>query len=159
MNIALKVKFLYIIDFSILISLFLFFYYSSKIVKNKNEQGVITTNWPNPDNYKNNPEIWGQLPPKRNYIQIELTGNDSEDKIKLGFSQLQIRKMLFSGDSLLGVHFIFGNTAEYWTFITALDICRIEKARIYIPHNNNIWVLYAPVPRIDTTNQIEPIYL
>lgn len=159
MNFKQGQKLDFIINLAILVSIFLLLYFIETGFKGNQKQGVLVTYWPNPKNYKDHPEIWGELPPKRNYLDIKLTGDDSEDKIKLKFAQLQIRQILREKDSLAGIHFMFGKNAKYWTFIKAIDVCKIEKAPTYIPHNNNLWLFYSPLHPRDTSNQIKEIYL
>jgi hypothetical protein len=117
--------------------------------------GILVSNWPDPNRYKKNPEIWGDLPPKRNYVDIILTGNNSEDELKLNFSQLKMREILLAKDSSAGIHFKFDSNSEYWTFIKALRICKLEKALNYIPHNNHFWFFYRSPAPIEVSNKIE----
>jgi len=129
---------------------FIFFFYSNRL-KKALHQGVIPVFWYNPALSRNNPEVFsGEYPPKRNYIDITLTGDNQSDSIKLNFSQIRLRELLSSNDSLNGIHFKFGDTSQYWSFIKALDICRIEKAKTYLPYESSIWVYHIPP---DTTIQ------
>jgi hypothetical protein len=129
---------------------FIFYYYSHTLLKTLH-QGVIPVYWYDPELSKNNPEVFsGEYPPKRNYIDITLTGNNQDDSIKLNFSQIRLRELLRSNDSLNGIHFQFGDSSQYWSFVRALDICRIEKAKTYMPYENSLWVYHIPP---DTTIQ------
>jgi hypothetical protein len=82
-----------------------------------------------------------EFPPVRNYLRINLDGNEIGDKARLDFARLEIRKMLASGDTKRGIDFHFWNTAKYQDFITAIDICQTENADIYIPYKNDIYVI------------------
>jgi hypothetical protein len=78
--------------------------------------------------------------PKREFIEINLTSNANENKIKLDFAQLAIRELISTKDTVKGVHFSFDNQAKFWTLIRTLDICEVEKAPVYVGETNNIWV-------------------
>lgn len=94
------------------------------------------------------PEIFkdfeNSFPPKRNYLDINLTGDNQNDKIKLDFAQIRIREILSKNDSTNGLHFKFGDSSEYWTFVRALDMLRYEKAKTYMPLDNNLWFYHFP---------------
>ena len=106
------------------------------------------TNLPNkfPEIFKN---FNHSFPPKRNYIDINLTGNNQNDKIKLDFAQIRIREIVSQNDSANGLHFKFGDSSQYWTFVKAVDILRFEKAKTYMPLDNDLWFYHFPP---DTTS-------
>ena len=87
-----------------------------------------------PESYRH-----GSHPPRK-YLEIDLIGNDKEDKVKLDFAQIQIRDLVATNDVKNGVHFQFGNKSKYWEFIRALDICKIANARTFVADGDNIWV-------------------
>jgi hypothetical protein len=129
---------------------FLFYFFGNNLKKAIN-QGVIQVFFYDPELPKKYPDMFdGQYPPKRNYIEISLTGNNYEDAVKLNFSQVRLREILSRNDSVNGIHYQFGNSAQYWSFVKALDICQMEKAKTYMPYENNIWVYHIPP---DTTIQ------
>jgi len=135
--------FVFSIDLLIIISLIIpAFRLVSFSFKEPKTFGVLISNWPDPKNYVEEPEVWGELPPKRNYIEVNLTGNISEDELKLTYSRQKMRDILLNKDSVTGIHYTFGSESYYKTFIRLLDICNIENARNYIPHNNNFWFFY-----------------
>lgn len=82
-----------------------------------------------------------EFPPVRNYLRINLDGNEIGDKARLDFARLEIRKMRASGDTERGINFHFWNTAKYQAFVTALDICQTENAGIFIPYKDDIYVM------------------
>jgi hypothetical protein len=128
----------------------LFYYYGSRYLKTIN-QGKIDLFWFDPELTKKYPEVFsGQYPQKRNYIDIELTGDEQGDKVKLNFAQVRIREILAQNDSTVGIHFNFSSNSEYWTFVKALDILRMEGAKTYMPYENNLWFYHIPP---DTTIQ------
>ncbi len=93
--------------------------------------------------------------PERRFVEIKLTGDDNENIIRLNYSQLEVRKPIESKDTTTGVHFIFEDNSKYWTFIRAVDICKIEKAVYFVPKDNDLWVFnYAPRPVQTKMNNI-----
>ena len=130
---------------------FLFIYFADKELSAKTV-GVIPiviadTNLP-----KKFPEVFrnfkGTFPPKRDYVDIILTGDENADKVKLDFAQVKIRETLASNDSTKGLHFHFGDSSRYGTFVKAIDILRAEGAKTYMPLDNDIWFYHFPT---DTT--------
>ena len=89
--------------------------------------------------------------PKRNFVEINLTGENEKDNIKLDFARLRIREITSQNDSINGVHFKFGDSSKYWTYVKAFDILTSEKVERYLPINNDIWFYHTPP---DTTSQI-----
>ena len=81
--------------------------------------------------------------PNINYINITLTGNDQDDKEKLGQAQLQIRKLVVSEDTTTGIHIHFGDESKYWTLVRILDLCSIENAEHYGLYENDFWIINA----------------
>jgi hypothetical protein len=102
--------------------------------------GVIEVAWCSPPS--NNPYIFSiDNLPNKNYTDINLTGNDKDDKLKFNYAQLQIRELVKSQDTSTGVHVHFSDYSKYWTLIRAFDICKIENAKIYINYENDMWIL------------------
>ncbi|WP_295713366.1 hypothetical protein [Mucilaginibacter sp.] len=83
-----------------------------------------------------------KFPASRNYLDINLDGNDVNDKIRLDFARLEVRRILATGDTIKGVDFHFGKTARYWTFINSLDILGTENAQMYGPYKDDIYFWY-----------------
>lgn len=79
--------------------------------------------------------------PKRNYINLNITGNTAEDAIMLEFAQIKVREILTSGDDQNGIHFHFAENSNYGSFVRVLDILRTEAARKYAHIDNDIWFL------------------
>jgi len=93
------------------------------------------------------PERDFDIHPQRNYFDICLNGNEKEDKIKLDFVQLQMRDLLKSKDTILGIHIVFGNQSKYWTMVETFNICLKEKAKTYVLVGNDFWFYnYFPKP-------------
>jgi hypothetical protein len=74
----------------------------------------------------------------RKYLAINLDGDNANDKIRLDFARLEVRRITTSEDTTSGVDFHFGKKAQYRTFIAALDILQTENADIYSPYNDDI---------------------
>ncbi|MDJ1484133.1 hypothetical protein QNI16_26785 [Cytophagaceae bacterium YF14B1] len=106
--------------------------------KKRESQRVILISWWKPD------FIFNPFQLKRNYTHITLTGDNETDKIKLDYSQIRIREIVQSKDSSNGVLFHFSDTAKYWTFVRALDICKIENISDYAPYKNDLCIYYIP---------------
>lgn len=86
--------------------------------------------------------------PKRNFIDINITSNNLENKIKLDFARLEIRNLISTQDTTKGVHFHFDEQSKYWTFIRAIDICKIEKANVFVAKENDLWIFnFVPRPK------------
>ncbi|MFZ4796236.1 MAG: hypothetical protein ACOYMA_02010 [Bacteroidia bacterium] len=85
--------------------------------------------------------------PNRNFINIYLTGNEKEDRIKLDFVQLQLRDLVKSKETISGVHIILGNNSKYWTLIEIINISMKERARRFTYIGNDFWFFnYFPKP-------------
>ncbi len=108
-------------------------------------------NWSTEDSWREiydstNP-ISFYLHPDIEFLEINLNGNDKENKIKLDYAQLEIRRIIKTKDTTNGVHFLFESNAKYWTVIRAFDICNIENAHTYVPFKNHVWMFnYNPRP-------------
>lgn len=145
-----KKRFFYpagLISLILLPALCIFYLYKHKAFE---KPRVIEINWWT--------EEWGKLSmqeysyeihPQRNFIDINITGNDKENKIKLDFAHLEIRKLIATQDTTTGVHFYFDEQSKYWTFIRAIDICKIEKAKVFVLKDNDLWIFnFAPRPKL-----------
>lgn len=75
----------------------------------------------------------------RKFTLVELTGNEISDKSKLKFARLKLREIYNSPTSTEGVHFVFSEKSQYWTFIEVLDILKTEKTEIFGLYGNEIW--------------------
>ncbi len=107
------------------------------------------------------PEIGDEIyevHPKREFIEINLTSNNNENKIKLDFAQLAIRDLISTKDIVKGVHFSFDDHAKFWTLVCALDICEIENADICVAKTNNIWVFNLKTSLFKIEYPKYPIY-
>lgn len=104
---------------------------------------VFEVNWWNPQEYGQYvPDNFvKEANPDKHFYDVNLTGDNQADKVKLKHAQKAIHELVQSQDTSTIVHFHFSKTARYWTFVEALDICQIEKAMFYIPYKNDLWVL------------------
>lgn len=92
--------------------------------------------------------------PNRNFIEINLTGENETNKIKLGFAQLRIGEITFQNDTVNGLHFKFNDSSKYWAYVKAIDILTTEKAKRYLAINDDIWFYHVST---DTTTK-KPVY-
>jgi len=136
----------------------LLYHFTHRHIQSPKKYGI-SIFWPKETAFKKNPGMFGELPPKRMYIDIFLTGNNVKNKKEFNLAQSKIRSIFSNKDTLTGVHFIFGDSADYWTFVKAIDICRMEGVESYIPYKNHLWVLYSPRRTVDTTKRIQTIKL
>lgn len=114
---------------------------------------IITIFWADTNNLKEKemiPLIYDYLSPRRNYVEIKLTGNKQDDQVKLDFSRIRVREIIAAKDSINGVNFIFGDGLEYGTMVKAIDILNGEGAERYIPIDNSIYFLHIPCSQEST---------
>jgi hypothetical protein len=106
-------------------------------------------------------EAWGEhskeinsysIYPARKYMHFILSANDTENVIVLDSARLAIRDLISTQDTVKGIHFHFDDKSNYWTFIRAVDICKIEKAKLFVPAGNDLWVFNLP-PRPQPTGR------
>jgi ribosomal protein S26 len=107
-------------------------------------QGAMdVTMWP-PYGIKNLPKKYQvKFPPDRNYLAINLNGTDADDKVRLDYARLEVKKMLSDKDTAKGVNFHFGNHTKYWTYVNAIDICQTEGVQTYGITQDDIYALYV----------------
>ncbi|HSC53755.1 MAG TPA: hypothetical protein VLC98_09050 [Phnomibacter sp.] len=137
---------------SLIILPFLFTHFAEKEIKS-NSVGVMRIFLADTNLPKKFPEVFRdfkiEFPPKRNYTDIDFTGNEKSDKIKLDYAQIKIREILSANDSVNGVHFKFSDSSKYWAFVKSIDVLRTEGAKTYMPLDNDLWFYHFPP---DTTN-------
>lgn len=96
-----------------------------------------------------------QFPPVRNYVDINLDGNDAAVKSRLDFARLEIREILQSKDTHKGVRFHFGKTSKYWSYVQAHNLCQIEGVLAYTPYQDDIYAGYV-APQKDSKSYAMP---
>jgi hypothetical protein len=98
---------------------------------------------------------------KWHYTEIELNGNQEDNKIKLDFAQLKIREMITNHDTLNGVHFHFNNQSTFGNFVNAINICKIENANLYWIYKDEMWVFnFSPIKTKSVTfKELPCLYL
>jgi hypothetical protein len=84
------------------------------------------------------------IPPKRNYYEIELTGNNLADKKQLELAASKIKTIISTNDATTGLHFKFADNAEYWTFLKAVDVLRSNGAKTYLNMTTDMWFYHFP---------------
>jgi hypothetical protein len=146
-----------LISLILLPTICIFYFYKHKAFE---KLRVIEINWWTEEWGKRSMDEYSfEVYPKRKYIDINITGNDLENKIKLDFARLQIRKLVSTKDTTKGVHFHFDEQSKFWTFISAINICKIEKAKMFVPKDNDLWIyIFAPRPK-PKAEEIKPIML
>ncbi len=81
----------------------------------------------------------------RNYHTITLTGNQSEDLVKLAYAQLELKRIVSDGDTVNGLHVILGYNAKYWAMVELFDISNITGINHYVLYEINYWGFHKPV--------------
>ena len=94
--------------------------------------------------------------PERNFTEIEFTGEQNADKIKLAFSKLRIKEILDRKDTLNALHFLFGNNSTYGMVVGAFDNLQALDVEKYVLGDKDIWFWNVPP---DPAMPIENSYL
>lgn len=84
----------------------------------------------------------GSFPPARSYTSIRFTGDAIKDRINLDFARIRVREILQEMDTVNGVHFHFGEGAQFQTLIHTMDLLRQERAQQYIQDSEGIRFFY-----------------
>lgn len=82
---------------------------------------------------------------KIDFLEITLTGNETEDKIKLDFAALETRRIIKENDSVHGVKLVFNDSAKYNSLIRILNIMDQEIARYYVYEDQMFWFYHVPI--------------
>jgi hypothetical protein len=98
---------------------------------------VLEVNWYSPEAVR---PFDLKFPPDRRYQVLTLTGDKTADNIKLDFAQVAIQEMVANYDTVNGVRLHYTDTADYESFVRALDICLRQDAINYAPYKNDIWI-------------------
>jgi hypothetical protein len=109
---------------------------------------VLPLFWLDSSLIKRQPSLMGLPKLKRTYLTITFNESVTENNIKLAYAQLRIREILSTDDSINGIHFQFTDRAEHGTFVKLLDILILERAKYYVPNENDLWFFYKP-SRVD----------
>ena len=134
----------------------LFLFWTNKNFESKSFR-VLKVYLADTNQFRKYPEIYSnyikEFPPKRNYLDIVFTGNNIEDKIKLDFARIQIKEYVLQKDYTKCIHFKFGDSCEYWTFVKTIDALNSQGARTFAPLDNDIWFFnIKPDTTIKTLN-------
>ena len=100
-----------------------------------------------PDKYSSEPNFkFDQIAAetKIDFLVINLTGNDIEDKVKLDFAALETRRILKENDSVHGIKIIFEDLAKYNSLVRILNIMDQEIARYYVYEDQTFWFYHIP---------------
>ena len=92
-----------------------------------------------------------ELPPERDYLTFELTGNAVTDKIKLDYAQIRIHEIGTGADQIHGINIHFTDATKYRSMIKAVDMLIQEKLNIlWLWHKKDIWCFAIPPRTTDT---------
>lgn len=81
---------------------------------------------------------------KIDFMEITLTGNAIEDKIKLDFAALETRRIIKENDSVQGIKIVFNDSAKYNSLVRILNIMDQEIAKYYIYYDQMFWFYHIP---------------
>jgi hypothetical protein len=101
--------------------------------------------------------------PRRNYTNINISDNKNENTQNLLLAKQEIKKLISTQDTSIGIHFHFDMNATYSSFIKVIEICKNEKAKIYVVDDNDVWVynyktiLKTEIPHIKVNEKDIPL--
>jgi hypothetical protein len=113
------------------------------------EQSCINVAVWSPDWAKGLPSKYqDEYPLDKKYLAINLDGDNANNKNRLDFARLEMRRIITSEDTTSGVDFHFDKKAQYWTFVAALDILQTENAEIYSAYKDDIHTWYKKIHNV-----------
>ncbi len=131
----------------------------SKMSSKKNIQHSIKLYVADTAFIKRHPEIYSRfqknLIPVRKYMTLNIVGEEAKDIRQLDIAKARISQIVSNSDTTAGVHFYFGKSASYGTFIKAIDILNLNGAKTYMVLDSDIW--FYQFPTVQET--VTPIYL
>gem|GEM_PF-2089638 len=77
---------------------------------------------------------------ERKYIEVQLTGNVTEDNKTLKSHQKLLKDIINGADQTHGIHYAFNDTVKYKTFVQTLTELRVEKIHSYPLYKDGIWI-------------------
>jgi hypothetical protein len=92
----------------------------------------------------------------KKFKTITLSGIEKIDRKLLNKFQLEVKKIVKSNDSIIGIHLILNKKTKYEEVIRAFEICEIEKAKVYIPNGYDIWVTNYATNKFGKIHPMEP---
>jgi hypothetical protein len=100
------------------------------------------------------------FPPKRDYVTIDLTGNNEHDKISLQYAHILLNRWKIAKDDMHGIQIHFGDKSKYWTLIEAINVCKAVKLDLYIPYKNNFYAFwnFHPKPIEKSIKRLSPVF-
>ena len=138
---------------------FLFYYFGSARLRTINKN-VLVVNWYDKGYWdtmmKKYPFIHFVVP-KRNTLELNLTGNVNEDEIKLKFGELYIKEIISNRDTIHAINFHLGGKCKYSTLVRILDICNINEVNYFVPSDSGILMYYVSPPKATHKNDVQPI--
>jgi hypothetical protein len=128
----------------IVLPILCYYYLGPKIIDERCIELVVAGRYiphHNEDSPRFDTSFLSQSGSKRNYFNIILNGNTSEQNNKLKLFHQKIKELIKQNDTINGVHLLFVDSVKYAVFVQALDICLSEyKSRVAV-YENNLWVL------------------
>ena len=131
--------------------IFLVFFYRSAGRLSERLLPIIVFELKHPDAYE---ASFSHYVLHKQYTHFNLTCNDQVNREIFNAASKEINKMVKAGDTLNGVHFYIPDNAEFHTFIEAIDLCKQLKAEVYIPDENDLWIVNALPLEKEDSNEI-----
>jgi hypothetical protein len=85
-----------------------------------------------------------------------LTNNENKDKILFKKIQLKVRNLVKNNDPNNGIYVKLNLKTKYEDVIKILDICKIEKAPVYILKDYEIWVMTGSNSELNKNCPLNP---
>jgi len=133
---------------SLIVLPIIYYYYFLPIIKKEERiiQVEFLSSVKNSHNYpessmKNDTTLLSLPRLRRNYLDIQIGGNETQNKLKLDLFRFKIREIINNRDTANGVHLKFLENCKYGAFVESLNICEEEGAIRMALFENNLWVL------------------
>lgn len=78
---------------------------------------------------------------RKKYEHYFLTSNEQKNSVIFNLAEKSIKKLVNTRDTIHGIHFSIDDNAEFKTFIDVINKCKVENVKVYIPNDNDIWVM------------------
>lgn len=126
-----------LLSLSLALPLFMFLLYHWSFFK---KERVLEVTWCDP---KITAFYNQKLLPERNFYTIKISGDKSNDEVKIKYAEILISEIAQSLDTVNGVRVHFADNSHYDYFVRVLRICQRNAALTHVPWGNNIWI-YNP---------------
>lgn len=116
----------------------LIYIYQNNGFKNENILSLYFWNLNMSDQYKQSFNSYIQ---RKKYEHYFLTKNEQKNIAIFNLAEKSIKKLVNSRDTIHGIHFSIDDNTEFKTFIDVINLCKVENVKVYIPNENDIWIM------------------